>query len=107
LPKVIFAVYIHVHYSIYVIYLWILKLYHARPCAHARLCMLFLNGKIIVGVETERDNVQGLKFNLNPEHRVLLYDVLNLALERVRTSAVSVSTIRVPKGDHEIVIRDQ
>jgi hypothetical protein len=25
------------------IYLFILKLYHARPCAHARLCMLFLN----------------------------------------------------------------
>jgi hypothetical protein len=24
------------------IYLCILKLYHARPCAHARLCMLFL-----------------------------------------------------------------
>jgi hypothetical protein len=42
LPKVIFVVYIHVHYSIYVIYLWILKLYNARPCAHARLCMLFL-----------------------------------------------------------------
>jgi hypothetical protein len=48
LPKVIFVVYIHVHYSIYVIYLWILKLYHARPCAHARLCMLFL--KKIPGV---------------------------------------------------------
>jgi hypothetical protein len=42
LPKVIFVVYIHVHYSIYVIYLWILKLYHARPSSHARLCMLFL-----------------------------------------------------------------
>jgi hypothetical protein len=42
LPKVIFAVYIHVHYSIYVIYLWILKLYHARLSVHARLCMLFL-----------------------------------------------------------------
>jgi hypothetical protein len=25
------------------LYLCILKLYHARPCAHARLCMLFLN----------------------------------------------------------------
>jgi hypothetical protein len=25
-----------------IIYLCILKLYHARPCAHARLCMLFL-----------------------------------------------------------------
>jgi cytochrome b subunit of formate dehydrogenase len=24
------------------LYLCILKLYHARPCAHARLCMLFL-----------------------------------------------------------------
>jgi hypothetical protein len=28
------------------LYLCILKLYHARPCAHARLCMLFLNGMI-------------------------------------------------------------
>jgi hypothetical protein len=24
------------------LYLFIFKLYHARPCAHARLCMLFL-----------------------------------------------------------------
>jgi hypothetical protein len=29
------------------IYLCILKLYHARPCAHARLCMLFLNNSTI------------------------------------------------------------
>jgi hypothetical protein len=26
-----------------IIYLCILKLYHARPCVHARLCILFLN----------------------------------------------------------------
>jgi hypothetical protein len=35
-------VYIHVHYSKYNIYLKDPKLHHARPSAHARLCMLFL-----------------------------------------------------------------
>jgi hypothetical protein len=46
LPKVIFVVFIHVHYSIYVIYLKDPKVYHARASAHARLCMLFLtNGQ--------------------------------------------------------------
>jgi hypothetical protein len=42
LPKVIFVVYIHAHYSIYNLYLKDPKLYHAPPCAHARLCTLFL-----------------------------------------------------------------
>jgi hypothetical protein len=42
------------------LYLCILKLYHARPCAHARLCMLFLissdwNGTAYCGLTLDWD----------------------------------------------------
>jgi hypothetical protein len=44
------------------LYLCILKLYHARPCAHARLCMLFL---------TKVPNAYGIDFVFN-DHDVLI-----------------------------------
>jgi hypothetical protein len=67
LPKVILVVYIHVHYSIYVIHLKDPKLHHARPSAHARICMLFLK-------ESEAHEALSLLFHRDGFPNVMVMD---------------------------------
>jgi hypothetical protein len=94
------------------LYLCILKLYHARPCAHARLCMLFLIDMVhstIVFVlpfnfVQQRSSVQGYYFNakkshkpttMAPRHELTVEEIIN-----------GFPNLILPKIDHEPIFQD-
>jgi hypothetical protein len=88
LSLVILLVYIHVHYSKYNLYLKDPKIYHARPSAHARLCMLFLSLLKLILSFWDSIRLAGNKAHINSTH-LITYSVAHATRKPPRPANLS------------------